>query len=57
MFVVVVVFHYEKRRKEMCRYLIIIGVELTAVHKLEYDKQLIESKYSQNHIYVGLMYD
>lgn len=57
MFVMVAVFHYEKRRKEMCRYLIIIGVALTAVHKLEYDKQLIESKYSQNHICVGLMYD
>lgn len=40
----------------MCPYLTVTGVALTAVPKLEYDKQLIASKYSQKHICVGLMY-
>ena len=40
----------------MCQYLPVTGVALTAVPKLEYDKQLIASKYSQNHICVGLTY-
>lgn len=35
---------------------LLTAVALIAVSKLEFDKQLIESKYSRNHLCVGLVY-
>ena len=40
----------------MCQYLTVTGVAFTALPMLEYDKQLMASKYSQNHVCIGLTY-
>lgn len=40
----------------MCQYLTVTGIALTALPMLEYDKQLMASKYSQNRVCVGLTY-